>query len=807
MSTLSIRTLCWEGRNCVAVLLTGTILLPCPVAAVGDGNTAASVPSLEHVGAIPAAGVIVPGAGLQERLLLVDINQQQLDQAVLVLEDKAGELYLWSQDVQRWRFRPPAANTAIEYQSEKYYPLSALSDVSHKYDREKLTLTIEVRPAAFFGTALSTQSGDPLAAARSGPGGFFNYDLFASHSPGVTQRSAQFEIGYFNRHGVGISNVLAEHLGSHTHLIRLDSTWTVDFPEKLQTLRIGDAVNAPGSWGRSVYFGGIQFGTNFGTQPSFVSFPQQSLAGQAVLPSTVEVFINNSLVSSQTVPPGPFSISKLPVITGAGEVQLVVRDLQGREQVVSQPFYGGQDLLRKGLEEFSYELGVVRENFGIRSNDYGPWLGTGTYRRGVSDSFTGEVHAEAMKDQVTLGAGGDVLIPQFGMINAYAAASQLNGVRGTSLLLGANRQARPWSFGARSQWASRDFAQVGLPAAQFAPAQTASLNLSYSSDVLGTLGFAYVGQRYRDRADMRIATLGYSVSLGALGSLSITALRNLTGDQSTTVFAQLSIPLGESTSLSLGAQSVRGSSGENRTDYTTTLQRNLPSGEGYGYQLQARSDGSREAAVALQNNVGTYTAGVARSQGATATRIGVSGGVALLGGDVFFSRRIDQSFAVVRIPDYPKVRILADNHLAGETDAGGNALIPRLRAYDRNVLAIDQRDLPLDAQIRSLKLEVAPPFRSGVAVEFPVKRSLGATFTVRLEDGSFLPVGASVQIVGNDAIHPVGYEGETYVTGLGPTNSMLATWNGQSCEFMVRFTPGVEPLPDLGSFTCKGIMP
>lgn len=807
MPTLSIRNLCWAARNCAAVLLTGTILLPVPVAAVGNGNIAASVPSPEHVGAIPAAGVIVSGAGLQERLLLVDINQQQLDQAVLVLEDKAGELYLWSQDVQRWRFRPPAANSAIDYQGEKYYPLSALSDVSHKYDRKRLTLTIEVRPEAFSGTALSAQSGNPVTAAKSGPGGFFNYDLFASHSPGVTQRTGQFEIGYFNRYGVGTSNMLADRLGSHTRLTRLDSTWTVDFPEKLQTLRIGDAVNAPGSWGRSVYFGGIQFGTNFGTQPTFVTFPQQSVVGQAVLPSTVEVFLNNALVSSQNVPPGPFSISKLPVITGAGEVQLVVRDLQGREQVVSQPFYGSQELLRKGLEEFSYELGYVRENFGIKSNDYGPWLGTGTYRRGLSDSFTGEVHAEAMKDQVTLGAGGDALIPQFGMINAYAAASQLNGVRGTTLLLGANRQARPWSFGARSQWTSRDFAQVGLPPSQLAPAQTSSLNLSYASDVLGTVGVAYVGQRYRDQADMRIATLGYSVSLGALGSLGITALRNLTGDRSTTVFAMLSIPLGESTSLSVSSQSVRSSNGGNRTDYTTTLQRNLPSGEGYGYQLQARSDGSGEAAVALQNNVGTYAAGIARSQGATATRISVSGGVALLGSDVFWSRRIDQSFAVVRIPDYPKVRILADNQPAGETDADGNALIPRLRAYDRNVLAIDQRDLPLDAEIRSLKLEVAPSFRSGMAAEFPVKRSRGATFTVRLEDGTFLPVGASVQIVGNDAIHPVGYEGETYVTGLGPTNSMLATWNGQSCEFFVRFTPGADPLPDLGSFICKGIMP
>jgi outer membrane usher protein len=529
--------------------------------------------------------------------------------------------------------------------------------------------------------------------------------------------------------------------------------------------------------------------------------------GQAVVPSTVDVFVNNALVSRQSVPPGPFSISKLPVITGAGEVQLVVRDLLGREQRVSQPFYGSQALLRKSLEDFSYELGFVRENLGIHSNDYGSWLGTGTYRRGLSDNFTGEVHAEAMKNQITLGAGGDTLLPQFGTINAYAAASQANGIRGGSLLLGVDRQATPWSFGARSQWASSGFAQVGLEAPRMAPAQTSSLNLSYAAHVLGSIGLAYVAQRYRDQADVRIATLSYSVSLGKLGSLNLAALRTLSGEPSTTVFAMLNIPLGTATGLSISSQTMRGEHGGTRTDFTTTLQRTLPSGDGYGYQLQTRSDGAREASLALQNGVGTYSAGIAQGQGSTTTRLGVSGGVALLGGDVFASRRIDQSFAVARVPDYPGVRILADNQLVARTDADGNALIPRLRAYDRNVLAIDLRDLPMDAQIKAMKLEVVPYFRSGIDVKFAVKPSHGATFTVLLEDGTPLPLGASVQEVGKDAVYPVGYGGEVYVMDLGTITRLRATWNQNHCEFEVGFTPGKDPLPDLGSFVCKGVTP
>ena len=189
------------------------------------------------------------------------------------------------------------------------------------------------------------------------------------------------------------------------------------------------------------------------------------------------------------------------------------------------------------------------------------------------------------------------------------------------------------------------------------------------------------------------------------------------------------------------------------------------------------------------------------------TRLDISGGLAVLGDDAFLSRRIDQSFAVVSIPDYPNVHVLVDNQPAGRTDANGDALIPMLRAYDKNVISIDQRDLPLDAEISTLKLDAVPYFRSGIEMKFPVKHSRGATLTIRLEDGKPLPVGASVQEVGKDEIYTVGYDGEVYVVGLEPTNRLRATWGSQSCEFDVRFTANADPLPDLGTFICQGVKP
>ncbi len=737
----------------------------------------------------------------------IDINRQELNETVLVLEGQGGALYLAHRDLLRWRIRPPDGRFAVAYRGENYYPLSAITDAVHGYDPQTLTLMVEIRPEAFAETVWTTESGQIPLPARHTPGGFLNYELFAAHSQDSTQRSGQFEVGYFNRFGVGISNLLAENLGSNPHMTRLDTTWTRDFPAQRQSLRLGDAINVAGAWGRSVRFGGIQYATNFGTQPGFVTFPPQSAVGQAALPSTVEVFVNNALASRQNVPPGPFSISNLPVVTGSGEVQLVVRDLLGREQLITRPFYASQALLREGLASFSHEFGFMRENFGINSNDYADWLATTTYRRGISERFTGEVHGEAMRGQATVGAGGDYLLPSIGTFSTYLAASHNRAAHGGLAIAGVDRQARPWSLGARTQWTTPGFAQVGLAPPQLPPLQLSSVNLSYAARSGGSVGIAYVMQRSRDQDDTRFATLSYSTSLGKLGSLSISAVRNLAGDATTTIFALLSFPLDNATSVSVSSQFRRGENAGNGNDFTTTVQRNTPAGEGYGYRLLARGDGSKEGSYALQNNIGRVVVEVAHNQGASATRLDISGGVALLDGDLFLSRRIDQSFAVARIPDYPGVRILADNQPAGRTDAAGNALIPRLRAYDINVISIDHRDVPLDAEIGSLKLDAVPYYRSGIELKFPIKHSRGATFTLHLEDGRSVPVGASVQENGRDEVYTVGYDGEVYVAGLGPTTRLRATWGGQSCEFTVAFSASADPLPDLGTFICIGVKP
>ncbi|MDE0931945.1 MAG: fimbria/pilus outer membrane usher protein, partial [Halioglobus sp.] len=269
-----------------------------------------------------------------------------------------------------------------------------------------------------------------------------------------------------------------------------------------------------------------------------------------------------------------------------------------------------------------------------------------------------------------------------------------------------------------------------------------------------------------------------------------------------------SLPLGNRTNASINTSAQPG-----REQAGLQVSRSLSSGSGLGYRLAAGvGDSDRRAAeVSAQNGIGIYTLAVNQLQGQAAFRGSASGGVAFLGGSAFLSRRITDSFAVVQVPDYSGVGIYADNQLVARTDADGNALLPRIRPYQKNLVRIEQADLPLDAQIDAVQLDAVPFFRSGLLLRFPVKRSRGALLTVVLENGEPLPAGALAEIIEDsdeeNEVFPIGLRGELYLTGLGASNRLRVTWLEQRCEFILPYPESTDPLPYLGTYTCTRVAP
>lgn len=773
-----------------------------------ESGQPAEPPKLTQGGAhgVAAVAAATEKAGPPAEVLLqTDVNQQGLDETVLMLRLRSGTLLIAGEDLDRWRIRRPDAVPFVRG-GRSYYPLEALPGVAYRIDESKQTLQITTSPEAFTGTVASVPAnarGEPILPQ---PGAFLNYTLSGSRSSGETTQNGVFEVGLFSRLGVLTSGLVAPDLTKSSTWTRLDTTYTADFPERMTSLRVGDAVAQPGTWGRAPRFGGIQYGTDFGTQPGFIRYPYLSAAGQAAVPSTVDVFINNALVISRNVPPGPFSVTNIPVVSGSGDMRVVVRDVLGREQVVTMPFYGTTALLQAGLSAYSYDLGVEREAFGVASNQYGAGLGAATYRHGVTDSFTAEVRAEASKTSSAGGVSGAYRVGNLGIVNGTVALSRSDAGSGRLVGYGLERLGDRLGFFFQSTLTSPEFRQVGMPPDELPTQRQTAASMSYTLGALGSVSLAYAVQKFRDRPELEVATLGYSVPLGSFGQLGLSAARTFGAEGGTTVFAYVAVPLGDLTSASASLERSRSNeTGKTENHHVVTAQRSLPVGDGYGYLVQVR-DSDVFGSLSLQTGFGTYVIDAARAKsGDTSGRIGASGGIGTIGGHTFFSRMITDSFGVVHVADYPDVRVLQDNQVVARTNSAGYAVLPRLRPYERNPIAIDQADLPFDAKVDTLKLQASPYFRSGVLIEFPISRVRAGTLQIVLDDGSDLPSGALARFEGREQEFPVALRGEAYLEGFEEENRLHISWKGQACVIDVPYPRTADPLPNLGRFRCRGV--
>jgi outer membrane usher protein len=752
----------------------------------------------------------------EEMWLALRVNGQGPEETVLVRR-RDGRLMMRGEDLEHWRLRLPNA-APLREDGESWYPLDTLPGLTFSIDAPRQALMLDVPPGLFDGTTLTGQE-NYLVPTLSPPGGFFNYDVQASDTAGQTSANALFELGAFSGSRSIVSTFMALDSEFGTSFNRLDTTWTQDHPDRRASLRLGDSITGTSPWSRSVRFGGIQWATNFATQPQLITYPQPRVAGEAVVPSAVDIYVNDALRQSRNVPAGPFSIQDLPVMTGQGNVSLVVRDPLGRESVIVTPYYASPNLLRAGLRDYSYELGFVRNNYGLDSNDYGRFAMVATHRIGFTDQVTGEAHGELLRDQQTFGLSSAMLWPAAGVFTASAAASHATDGQGALMGLGFQRQNSFLSFGGNVQLASDRFRQLGMgpifrtlnadtieqATGREAPRLTSQVFVSVATHGHGSFALSHTQQKFRDSGDdIELISANYSLSLGKLGYLSLSALRSLGTARQTSISLIFTRPLGEKTTASVGMQRQGGDQ-----QVTTQVQRNLPAGSGYGYRLLASAGepGRREADLSLQNSIGTYTVEAAQYQGQTGVRASASGGVALLGGAPFLSRNLDSSFAVVQVPDYPGVRVYEDNQVVAQTDSHGNALLPRVRPYQKNSIRIDQADLPMDAEIGADRLDAIPYARSGVTLRFPVKQSRGAVLTILLDNGRPLPAGAAVQVDDRPEEFPVGLRGEVYLTGLSASNRLLVTWHDQRCSLVALVPPGKAALPDLGTFTCVGVKP
>lgn len=698
--------------------------------------------------------------------------------------------------------------------------LDSLPGLSYVYDDTNQSIALELPDSARLAKSLVAGDGKTdFAEAQSSTGLVLNYTGYAAANYDLPETLASFDgaslsldARAFSKFGtLRQTGILGSTTFSEFTALRLDTMWSYADQRRAQTYRLGDIVSGGLGWTRPVRLGGAQVQRNFDLRPDLITMPLPLLEGSAEVPSTLTVFIGGVQAYSDEVQPGPFRIDSLPVYTRSGTARMVLTDSTGREIESEQEFYASPDLLKKELLDFSLEAGVVRRDFGAESFGYDTApAALASLRYGINDILTGEAHAEASAELVEVGIGGLLSGGSLGMFNAAVAGSLHNNE--TGLFLHAGWEGRFANLGINIS-TSRTIGQFqDLAAVTEKPASDGSLSsavprtldqisFNYSFPQLRSgVGASFIHKLDEDGTRALILSGNYSQSFSNNLTAFISGFSDFGDEGEYGAFVGFSIPFGKKISTSAGAAVTK----DGWTAVAEASRPNDGSPGSYGWRV-SHGEGDQRFNLASGNYRGskaTVAGYVAQQEGSMSGNVLLEGSAVVAGGGVFLGNPIHDSFAVVDV-GVPGVAVEYENRFAGNTDGSGRLLLPQLRSYHKNKIAIDVAGLPLNAVAPETEAIVIPREMSGVVVNFGVRTDVAAALVILTDAaGNYLPESVEVSLAGADEPFIMGYDGQVYLTGIGPENTLTVKLGVNQCQASFSYKPDNENQTTVGPLKC-----
>ncbi|HEX6265757.1 MAG TPA: fimbria/pilus outer membrane usher protein [Burkholderiales bacterium] len=750
-----------------------------------------------------------------EAILAVQINlQAKGDYLVLVSPD--GDVLLREQDLAELGLTGlPGTRSRID--GVEYVSLRSLPGFTYELDAERLVLAVRADPRYLAGRQV-VDLGPRRSAEVLRPrpaGAFFNYNFTHTRTEGLRDaRDAAGELGLrFGEYLLASDGYSFEDpsSGERRH-VRLSTSLTRDRRDSLQRLTLGDFLTVqPGPLGSSLRLGGLSVSRRFSIDPYYVRFPGQVVAGTAALPSEVFVYSNGVLVRRERIAPGGFELQNLVNAPGLQSTEVVVRDVLGNEQRIVDPFYYSDSLLRPGLDEYSFDAGVERRQFGVRSADYGKPGFAAFYRRGLTPGITLGAHAEALDGRYTVAPTATLGIGTLGVTSLSVGTGR--GARGSGQAFSVAHafHSPRWSANAALRMEERDFGRASPEVAGTRRYDFAAA-LSYALTAGSGISLAVTSVAPWEAPAARSTVLGYRMRATRDVYLSATA-RHVSGAQR---FDELVLTL--SWHFDAGGRrhlaSFQGQRSGDDSGALLQLSGGNPEGEGFVYRANAETRDEAGGSRRLLNPAAQWNAAhaVLRAEAfhdsATAsdrTQLAVQGGIAAVGGEWALSRPIADSFAIVKVGSVPGVRVYANNQPVGTTDASGTVFVPRLASYFENPVAIEDRDLPFNYLVPQARFIVSPALRSGVLLDFEARAVSAVAGRLMVRAGQpFADAQGEVAVGGERRELLTARDGSFYLEQMGPGRyEGEAARAGALCRFALEVPASEDPVTDLGEVRCE----
>ncbi|MGK9173071.1 fimbria/pilus outer membrane usher protein [Yokenella regensburgei] len=761
----------------------------------------------------PDAQAINEDAVFHLNLVLNHYDTQQ----VVPVTRRAGAYFVASADLQR-------AGIPAEHLPQGEVNVSALANVRTDYDSAGQRLLLFM-PREWLPERFTAFNGEQERSELFyGRGSLLNYDFYTSNTEQIGgQASLWHEYRFFagnaslSTTGTWISR-LSGDAAQQEGYTRYDTSLLFTNEDNATQISVGDVISDALSWSSSVRVGGISYGRDFSLRPDLVTWPIPSFSGEAAVPTSVDVFINGYRAGSRQLEPGPFTLTNLPYINGAGNAVLVTTDALGRQVSTTMPFYVASDLLKAGLHDGALTVGSLRRNYGLDNFDYGPLVGSGSYRYGLTDYLTLEAHGEGAQELALGGAGAVIKAGRLGVVNTAWTESRMREESGSQFNWGYQYSTSAFSIATQHIRRDRGFGNLALydqnyyyasatnrsaqPVASLSR-NTDQYSLSFTLGDYGTVGAAWIGVQSFDNSKTELLNLSWSKSLWGASSLYVSGSHDKQRGDWTMAMA-IQIPLGERDNATFSLEKTPDYGNAQRVNYSHSM----PSDGGLSWNLslgrQSEGDSYQQGTLGWRNNNVEMQGGLYGYTGMRTWWGEVMGSLVMMDNELLAANRINDAFVVVSTGGQPDIPVNYENQPVGKTNKNGYLLISGVSSYYPATYSINTLNLPADTSIAQTERRVALRRHTGYLVEFPMEQERVANVILHDEQGDPVPVTSQVSREGKPTA-VVGYDGIAWIENLEESSVLnVRLPDGSRC--VARFTLDPNPehkLQTYGPLTCR----
>ncbi|MDR0219557.1 MAG: fimbrial biogenesis outer membrane usher protein [Enterobacteriaceae bacterium] len=555
------------------------------------------------------------------------------------------------------------------------------------------------------------------------------------------------------------------------------------------------------------------------------------LTGIARTNAKVTVTQNGSLIYQTNVPPGPFRLTDVYQASSGGDLVLTITEEDGTVHSSSQTYATLPIMQRPG--RIIYDVAVGRfDGGGYTDGSRKPVLAMGTLVWGLPNYVTLYGGLLGSNDYQSAALGTGVSLGMFGVmaVDATLARANLpgrgnaNGVayraRYSKSLLdtGTSLDVSTYRYASRDFYSFNDANTYGYRLNEgWAPwigerqRSTWQIGLNQSLWSWGSLYLRGSRSDYwgSDRV-INTASAGFSSSFKGIG-YSVNFSMDQARDKNNNWPTNRQVSFNMSMPLSIFSSSERIK--DIRTNYSLSNDSRGRTAQSMGISGSMLDNRISWSASQNWDNQGNGTSGnlglgysgskissglnYGYSRNSKVLSASASGGMLIHRHGITFGKSVNGAMALVNAPGADGVYVM---NAGAQANSQGEALVPYLQSYQKNVISLDPTTLPDGVDVTNNSVNVYPTKDAVVEAQFKTRIGRQALITLKHASGP-IPFGAQVTLLSDDKQDSdnqssgiVGDNGLVYMAGMPQNGTLQVTWGSnadQQCQ--VAYDLGPKP--------------